>query len=189
MRIQENTDTQRRCIKCKEIKPLTTDNFYKEKSRPLGFGYTCKPCETIKARTKPSYGRLKFFTREQQDNRNTWQRAYYKTVKGRAVQLLKAYQRIDKKQNRRFNLDQPFLIDLFSKPCIYCGDSDSPIGADRVDNEIGHVKTNIVPACGICNIMRGNTFNHAEMLILGQCVKQIKEDRSGGLAAVWSHFS
>jgi hypothetical protein len=34
----------RTCPKCKESKPLTTENFYKNKSEVGGFQYTCKVC-------------------------------------------------------------------------------------------------------------------------------------------------
>lgn len=39
-----NTDKQRLCNICKEVKELSVDNFYKSKIGTLGFRYTCIPC-------------------------------------------------------------------------------------------------------------------------------------------------
>jgi len=38
----------RHCSGCKTKKPLT--NFYKDRSRPLGYSYLCKPCGIAKKR-------------------------------------------------------------------------------------------------------------------------------------------
>lgn len=83
---------------------------------------------------------------------------YYATLIGRAVNLLNAYNREDKKYNRgKGNLTAKWIVDnIFSKPCHYCGESDwSKIGCDRIDNSKPHTEDNVVPCCAECNVKRG----------------------------------
>lgn len=49
---------------------------------------------------------------------------------------------------------------------------------DRIDNNIGHTKLNVVPCCYTCNTARNNNFTHNEMFILGETIKQIKLNRN-----------
>lgn len=61
--------------------------------------------------------------------------------------------------------------------CIYChmkGD----IGADRIDNNKGHEKDNIVPCCVVCNRARSNYFTVEEMKeIIGPAVAEVRYRR------------
>lgn len=99
-----------------------------------------------------------------------------KEVKGKilrikASKMVSQYKLKDKKRGYTSGFDFEWFIDnILDKSCVYCG-SDKKIGADRIDNNIGHTKENIVPCCYRCNVVRGNSFTHEEMVKLGQFIK------------------
>ena len=93
--------------------------------------------------------------------------------------MFTAYRHRDSVKGRKFDLTREFLSDLLQQECVYCGDN-SFIGADRIDNNLGHLQTNVVPCCYTCNIARSNLFTYDEMLLLGKTIKQIKLNRSHG---------
>lgn len=116
-------------------------------------------------------------TKEQKRKVRARQNRYAKTPKGRALFMLKSYQRVDKAKGASCDLTQDFLLEeIICKPCIYCGDTDR-IGCDRVDNNLPHIKANVVPCCPDCNIARSNNFTHEEMLIIGRAVAKVKSAR------------
>lgn len=90
--------------------------------------------------------------------------------------MISAYRCKDKKKGLETDLDIDFMLELSAKPCIYCGDTEL-IGADRIDNNCGHTKENVVPCCYMCNTARNNNFSFEEMIILGKTIKQIKDNR------------
>jgi hypothetical protein len=59
---------------------------------------------------------------------------------------------------------------------VYCGDT-KRIGCDRINNNFGHVKNNVVPCCYECNCARNSNFSYEEMRILGKTIAKIKKDR------------
>lgn len=68
---------------------------------------------------------------------------------------------------------------IIGKPCRYCGVTGILVGADRLDNAVGHTPDNIVPACAVCNITRSSTFTHSEMVeILGPAIALIRSRRA-----------
>ena len=64
-----------------------------------------------------------------------------------------------------FELSLPEFLEVTQQPCYYCGAPPSNIqkgvvpfiysGVDRVDNNLGYTKDNIVPSCFHCNKMKG----------------------------------
>ena len=69
------------------------------------------------------------------------------------------------------------INNIVSKNCIYCNNNLN-IGCDRIDNNIGHIKTNVVPCCYICNIVRSNNFTIEEMKLLGKVIEEIRINKS-----------
>ena len=86
----------------------------------------------------------------------------------------------DKKyaENTRFDFSLNELEIFISKGCFYCGDIEN-IGLDRIDNNKGHCKTNVIASCSTCNMTRGNRFTVEEFIKIGQVVKEIKKERLG----------
>jgi hypothetical protein len=53
-----------------------------------------------------------------------------------------------------FALTVEDYADLISKRCHYCNAED--VGIDRVDSDLGYVRTNVVPCCYPCNKAKSN---------------------------------
>lgn len=180
MRKLNNSTTERACSKCKELKPLSTDNFHSEKGRYLGFSYVCKACEKVRGRKKylknPRPYRYDLMTVEQKMAKLICAGKYRKTPKGKAIFYFKAYQNIDKKKGLITDVDQAYLLESFKQPCCYCGYPS--VGVDRKDNSKGHTKENCVPCCKECNVGRMDNFTHEEMFFIGQAIKQVKDNRN-----------
>ena len=64
----------------------------------------------------------------------------------------------------------------FLNECVYCGGTEN-LGLDRIDNNKGHTKENVLPCCRPCNTMRGDNFTVVEMKKIGKVIKMIKESR------------
>lgn len=169
---------KRKCSVCQKLLPLDSINFPRDKTKPHGFAYACKPCTNQRKRgsRKDRWGNM---SPEQKTAKYARQRRYYATDGGRAAFLASAYRKIDKKKGLECDVDAEFLLEhITSKPCTYCGDTREEIGCDRIDNSKGHTKDNVVPACKTCNVSRMDNFAHEEMLVLGKTIKQIKINRT-----------
>jgi len=98
--------------------------------------------------------------------------------KTKVSKMLSQYKLRDKKKGFVYDLTKEFFCkNIISQPCIYCGTTKN-IGCDRIDNEKGHTKNNVVPACYICNIVRSNNFTVSEMKLLGTVIKKINHQRN-----------
>jgi transposase-like protein len=81
-------------------------------------------------------------------------------------QYFKLYERNARVGSRNFSLTEDQFAQLAQRPCHYCGQEPVPRrvnshqilvnGIDRVDNTKGYTPENCVPACGPCNMMKGN---------------------------------
>lgn len=94
----------------------------------------------------------------------------------RLHRMLGAYRLRDKKRNLECDIDLQWLREFTAEGCHYCGDINR-VGLDRIDNFIGHIKTNVVACCYSCNCARNNNFSYEEMLILGEAIRKIKSCR------------
>ena len=87
-------------------------------------------------------------TEEKKEHRQKMYRAKY---------LIYDYKKEDIKYNRETpNFDSKWVLEnIFSKSCVYCGESDwHKLGCDRKNNSIGHIKNNVVPCCLHCNMTK-----------------------------------
>ena len=64
-----------------------------------------------------------------------------------------------KRHEDRFGTDDMITEEEFytlsSMSCNYCG-AEGPNGIDRVDSNIGYIRSNCVPCCKHCNYVKGN---------------------------------
>lgn len=75
---------------------------------------------------------------------------------------------------------ETFYEGLISWGCIYCEVSLENIGGvclDRIDNAGLHNSWNVAPCCPTCNRLRSDEFNLEEARILGNAVRQIRNQR------------
>lgn len=120
----------------------------KERSR----NYRESHCEEIKERSRNYYEVHKEEIKEKVHQ-------YYKTKKGRGLALIRSYKDSDNKHNRgECTLTVQWILDnIFSRSCIYCGESDwHLLGCDRINNAKPHTPENVVPCCGKCNVKRND---------------------------------
>lgn len=82
----------------------------------------------------------------------------------------------DKKKGYDCDLDIDFVRNICNQACFYCGETEK-IGLDRINNNKGHTKDNVVPCCYVCNCARSNNFTFEEMIQLGKTIKDIKWQR------------
>lgn len=164
---------QRVCFRCKAAKDLTSDNFYREKTRPLGFGYECKACLYERRKGRPRVReRMSQMSPERRAVALERQRRYGRSDKGRAIYLRKAYCKID-----ACDMTTAEVHALIVQPCTYCRTTEIGRGLDRIDNTKPHVKGNVLPACEPCNKARSHFFTVPEMLRIGALIATIRAER------------
>ena len=99
----------------------------------------------------------------------------------RARYIKRDSQKSDERAGRFFDLTVAQVQEIIGKCCAYCGDSESLMTLDRIDNAIGHVLANVLPACARCNYFRRDMPFAAWQLI----VPALREARELGLLGEW----
>lgn len=100
---------------------------------------------------------------------------YIKPKVNRVKSLIYRYRVHDRKHNRENDLTAAYVEDcLRDASCSYCGTKEN-LGFDRIDNEIGHLMTNVIPACGKCNRFRGNYLTVEETKKVIQLIKTMRD--------------
>lgn len=89
----------------------------------------------------------------------------------------------DRRKGLENDLDKEFISSLITQSCTYCGcgADKEQMTLDRIDNAIGHVKTNVVPSCFTCNYVRRD-MPHDTWLVVA---KGMAVARSLGLLDKW----
>jgi len=85
------------------------------------------------------------------------------------ARLVRQYKAAAKRRNLLFTLIDEDVRTITSSRCCYCGvkpyqsmnscDANGPYiynGIDRINNEVGYIRENCVPACGLCNKAKSN---------------------------------
>jgi hypothetical protein len=103
----------------------------------------------------------------------------------RARFIVSDSRRADKKAHppRANDLTVAFVERLLAEAdgCLYCGETELRMTADRIDNNLGHLQSNVNPACIRCNVIRGKMPYVAWMLI----IPLVREARIQGLFGEW----
>jgi hypothetical protein len=90
--------------------------------------------------------------------------------------------RSDKKKGFQNDLTLEFIKREISKGCSYCGEVDLRMSLDRIDNSIGHLQSNVQPACIRCNYAR-RSMPYAAWVCL---IHGLREAREKGLFGNWT---
>lgn len=96
-------------------------------------------------------------------------RKHNKTPKGRYAFLLR----------KGTDLSREDYYALLEMPCHYC---ERPLngtgtGLDQIKPSEGYTYLNVVPCCMVCNVIKRDWFTYEEMLVLGQAVKKVFQNR------------
>jgi hypothetical protein len=98
------------------------------------------------------------------------------------LRILEDCRSSDRKSGRDNDLDLPFVERTIAKPCEYCGETDIRISLDRVDNRIGHLRSNVVACCIRCNYARRD-MPHAAWIVVAEGMRKARE---AGLFGSWT---
>lgn len=111
-----------------------------------------------------------FQSYEYKDSRKAYKcgRGRFSRARGSAVQRLGA---------ENWTLTREEYEALVALPCVYCGfvNEGSGIGLDRIVNDRGYHKDNVVSCDYVCNTARNDHFTHEEMkTVIGPAIRQVK---------------
>jgi hypothetical protein len=88
----------------------------------------------------------------------------------------------DRKAGFLNNLTREFIEEKIKTGCFYCGESKLRMTLDRINNDKGHIKSNVIPACIRCN------YTRRDMPFRAWCYIStgIKKARIKGLFGRWT---
>ena len=140
------------CTRCKKDYKHPNKHFYKNNKNKCGLGSWCKTCFAAWRQTPRAKALEKIYrkNRKLKADYNEKNRARTQTVGGKYSQ----YKRRAKQRGFLFNITKETFNFFWQKPCYYCGDEIKTIGLDRIDNEKGYTKDNIVACCKHCNLAK-----------------------------------
>lgn len=177
---------KRTCSSCKETKDITE---YSSKGEGRYSSY-CLRCDRERARKyRVEHGRakecpvkaarraVKYAAKERED------RASNKRLGGFVLADCRAS---DRKKGRTCDLDRAFVDEMVSLPCVYCGINaeHAKMTLDRIDNSLGHLKSNVVTACYRCNLIRGD-MPHSAWIMIAPSVREASEAGAFGEWKLW----
>lgn len=151
----------KKCTKCQQVLPVAAFalTLSMGRYRPRA---SCRECSN--KQTRDWYRR---------DDIREWRREKARTLEGRYLGLkTKAKAR---KQELTLSLAQ--YKELNSQPCHYCQGTlpEAGSGLDRLDNSKGYSLDNVVPCCGVCNVMKSTFWSAAEFKEIGEIVRRLRE--------------
>lgn len=71
-------------------------------------------------------------------------------------------------------------LELVNTKCHYCCDTllnKTGSSLDRIDNDKGYIKSNVLPCCGTCNVIRGDNLSVEEMEIAMKAVLELRNKK------------
>jgi 5-methylcytosine-specific restriction endonuclease McrA len=82
------------------------------------------------------------------------------------------YDRYKKRDGELDFTREEFYEWMETSSCYYCGsDETHTLGLDRIDNDKGHNKDNVVVACELCNTTKGHRFTIEQMKQIGKLIE------------------
>lgn len=161
------------CKKC-GVRGLPNGSNLITRDRGKYFRSLCKKCGVIGL--KSIYHQISYKDRDPEYKKAT----NYRRRRDRSINnpsyILGDCKRFDKRHGHRCDIDTQFVSQETEKGCVYCGakKSELKISLDRIDNSLGHTKENVVPACTICNLTRGN-MPYEAWLVVAKGMREARE--------------
>ena len=161
------------CNKCKL--PRTLSEFDKRSDRCDYLRKTCNICRGSRRRerNRDSYISNRITTLALNKDRRKANPSRF---------ILEDSRRSDKKKGFANDLTKIFIDQLIIGGCRYCGETKLRMTLDRIDNSVGHLQSNVVPACIRCNLARG-AMPYLAWLHL---VPYVREANERGLFGTWN---
>jgi hypothetical protein len=167
-----------KCNKCGKKEPDVVFNLRKVQGRY----YKRHLCTTCFAVYRKETRKPKKDYEELKKRQSLWGKHRRSLPQFVAGFVLENSKRSDKVKGRQNDLDIEFVKSMLSAgACSYCGESSIRLTLDRIDNAIGHLKTNVIVACVRCNSIRSNMPFAAWKKI----VPAIRSTRLKGLFGDW----
>ena len=172
--------TSKTCATCKQH--LCASKFHTRKQNGKTYLYhCCRDCKSNDTREKLADGRL--------TKKPASRASIQASIKGKKERRAAGLDRdkyivddsraSDKKKGRENDLDRTFVAALIANPCSYCGGTELPMTVDRIDNTLGHIRTNVVPACFRCNLIRRD-MPYEAWLTFSPVLRSLVETRGFG---------
>lgn len=105
-----------------------------------------KPLTDFKSYTRNQCTKCFSFKKNQYRKKESVQARYY----------FLEYTRNAKKRKINFDLLEQDFSNFINKNCYYCNVKLEQIRLDRLDNNLGYTKDNVVPCCKSCNFLKGS---------------------------------
>jgi hypothetical protein len=170
----------KKCSLCGLTKPL--GQFYMNTTRrgKRVLRSACRECEGLRQRNRREA--------DPEQARSVYRVANVKLARKRGLNqdvsrfILADSRSSDKKNGRNNDITRGFVDSLLANGCSYCGETELRMTLDRIDNNEGHTKDNVVSACIRCNYAR-RSMPHAAWLLLAPGMRAAREQ---GLFGDWT---
>lgn len=130
-RLKSRLETEiKNCRCCKQNKPLTEFYIRIRRGKHINIRPNCKAC----------HNRLTVEGAKRQPARTA----------------LSRYKKSAAKRGLDFELDLDFVKSCLESECSYCGEDSILMTVDRRDSNFGYVRTNCVPSCIRCNLVKSD---------------------------------
>ena len=160
-------NTDHKCSKCLKTEPEV--QFYWRNTKTGRYRrHLCKKCSTAYrmqfrfSKTARKRAEVKY-----QAKISHWRKTNQHTDRW----IFTDSRRQDKKNKRDNDLDLSFIRECIKNGCQYCGETHIRMTLDRIDNTIGHTKSNVVPSCVRCNSIRMN-MPYVAWLVVSKSVRE-----------------
>ena len=172
------------CCRCGEAKPREA---YGTRKCENGRQYRltrCKKCEVKRAAEKAIRHPLTTRANRDRHKRISYEKRKKERHAGIGVErfIVDDSKNADRKKGRRNDLTVAFVREAIANGCSYCDETELRMTMDRIDNDVGHVQANVIPACVRCNLLRRNMPYRAWMMI----VPMIRAARESGAFGDWT---
>ncbi len=187
----EASDGYKKCLECREAERIKEKNLRNKKTEN-STNYNeankedkmCKICNAIES--------IKIFDMETMKCSDCSVKSKLscklRNPRDKAKGKLYDYKRSAKTRNLAFELSDEEFLELVMQPCHYCEYNDSVIGVDRKDSSKGYIKSNVLPCCEQCNLMKHES-GYNDFLSICEHISTVNKKYKGKLNDDLFHIS